>query len=40
MHKPDGDLAFDLTRHALRVIGERDIPLEWIPGTLARPGAN
>jgi len=37
MHKPDGDLAFDLTRHALRVIGERDIPLEWIARTLARP---
>mgnify|MGYP001618078642 FL=1 len=32
-----GDFPYDLTAHASKIIGEREIPMEWVARTLARP---
>lgn len=32
-----GDVPYELTAHAAKVIEEREIPMEWVARTLARP---
>ena len=31
-------MKFELTKHAKKVLGEREIPIEWVERTLAEPG--